>query len=82
MNTCHVLIFLLSTGLIDYNFHCFRKAIQDVFELRNKVTSNNSLQSSSSAEVTQVNGPGQNGLPPPDVSAHTSLKQTVQNKPS
>ena len=70
-------------GLIDYNFHCFRKAIQDVFELRNKATaSNSSMQSSSSTEVTQVNGPGQNGLPPSNVTTHTSLKQTEQSKPS
>lgn len=26
---CH----LLSAGLIDYNFHCFRKAIHEVFEV-------------------------------------------------
>lgn len=34
-------------GLIEYNFHCFREAIQEVFELRRKA-----LQSSSSAPHT------------------------------
>lgn len=27
----------VSLGLIDYNFHCFRKAIHEVFEVRMKV---------------------------------------------
>lgn len=26
-------LFFLFTGLIDYNFHCFRKAIHEVFEV-------------------------------------------------
>ncbi|XP_069461323.1 ras-related GTP-binding protein D-like [Ambystoma mexicanum] len=32
-------------GLIDYNFHCFRKAIQEVFEVRVKVLRSRKLQS-------------------------------------
>ncbi|XP_078504399.1 ras-related GTP-binding protein D isoform X1 [Lissotriton helveticus] len=31
-------------GLIDYNFHCFRKAIQEVFEVRVKVLRSRKLQ--------------------------------------
>lgn len=34
---CNLLMSLLFPGLIDYNFHCFRKGIQQVFELRNKM---------------------------------------------
>ena len=30
-------ITLFFLGLIDYNFNCFREAIQEVFELRNKM---------------------------------------------
>lgn len=26
-------IFFVSAGLIDYNFHCFRKAIHEIFEV-------------------------------------------------
>lgn len=26
-------VFVASLGLIDYNFHCFRKAIHEVFEV-------------------------------------------------
>lgn len=29
----HPFIAVLVAGLIDYNFHCFRKAIQEVFEV-------------------------------------------------
>lgn len=29
----HKLYFNVSAGLIDYNFHCFRKAIHEVFEV-------------------------------------------------
>lgn len=25
------------TGLVDYNFHCFREAMQEVFELRRQM---------------------------------------------
>lgn len=32
----HWFMFLFP-GLIDYNFHCFRKAIQDVFEVQHKM---------------------------------------------
>ncbi|TSV68154.1 Ras-related GTP-binding protein D [Bagarius yarrelli] len=32
-------------GLIDYNFHCFKKAIEEVFELRMKVQRNRKLLS-------------------------------------
>jgi len=31
------LLSLLVAGLIDYNFHCFRKAIQEVFEVQHKM---------------------------------------------
>lgn len=30
-------------GVIDYNFLCFREAIQQVFELRNKALTNNTV---------------------------------------
>ena len=37
--------FLCFPGLIDYNFHCFRQAIQDVFELKSKGATPNHLPS-------------------------------------
>lgn len=27
----------VGTGLVDYNFHCFREAMQEVFELRRQM---------------------------------------------
>ncbi|XP_028653375.1 ras-related GTP-binding protein D isoform X1 [Erpetoichthys calabaricus] len=46
-------------GLIDYNFHCFRKAIQEVFEVRMKVLRSRKLlsQRRRSRQATQ------NGMP-------------------
>ena len=35
-----------SAGLIDYNFHCFRKAIQEVFEVGNSVQRSGFLDAS------------------------------------
>ena len=37
MQFCNFFQFCIA-GLIDYNFHCFRKAIQDVFEVREKAS--------------------------------------------
>lgn len=36
LNTNNTRFIVLFVGIIDYNFLCFRKAIQQVFELRNK----------------------------------------------
>lgn len=45
-------------GLIDYNFHCFREAIQEVFEVRfkGKKISQNTTGFYNSLESTQSNG--------------------------
>jgi len=44
-------------GLIDYNFHCFRRAIQDVFELRpGAVVEKMALESQTSAGVGLTGG--------------------------
>jgi len=62
----------LFTGVIDYNFLCFRKAIQQVFELRNKAlaatnANNHSSSPASTNEtsnaptVSQTGTIGQNG---------------------
>lgn len=59
-------------GVIDYNFLCFRKAIQQVFELRNKALAATSVndhsaspvsinESSNLAVVSQSGMIGQNG---------------------
>ena len=81
------------SGLIDYNFHCFRKAIQEVFELRNKVTTAsiaataNSLEASTETDnaatssYLNVNGPSQNGLPPPPPPPEAKALST-QSKPA
>jgi len=42
-------------GLIDYNFHCFRHGIQEVFELRNKIATGSSTALTSET-VTNQNG--------------------------
>ena len=46
-------------GLIDYNFHCFRKAIQEVFEVRMKVVRSRKHQS----HVQKNKRPTPNGTP-------------------
>ena len=38
------MICLLKLGLIDYNFVCFRQAIQDVFEVRMQVQQSSTSQ--------------------------------------
>ncbi len=50
---------LLSPGLIDYNVHCFRKAIQDVFDMRNKTSG--SASTSGAANAVKTSG-GANDL--------------------
>jgi len=40
------------TGVIDYNFLCFRKAIQQVFELRNKALAATNVTNHSSSLVS------------------------------
>ena len=49
----------MASGLIDYNFHCFRQAIQDVFEVKkqadvseNHVTTANSDEHSDAEPLT------------------------------
>lgn len=49
----------VSVGLIDYNFHCFRKAIQEVFEVRMKVVRSRKHQS----HVQKNKRPTPNGTP-------------------
>lgn len=46
-SSCCFLIthFLCRTGLIDYNFHCFKKAIEEVFDVRLQVQRNRKLLS-------------------------------------
>lgn len=44
-----------SPGIIDYNFLCFRNAIQQVFELRNKTQTTPMTNSSSSPLVNGNN---------------------------
>uniref|UniRef100_A0A8C0V7P7 Ras-related GTP-binding protein n=1 Tax=Cyanistes caeruleus TaxID=156563 RepID=A0A8C0V7P7_CYACU len=46
-------------GLIDYNFHCFRKAIQEVFEVRMKVVRSRKHQS----HLQKNKRPTPNGTP-------------------
>ena len=53
---------VLPIGLIDYNFHCFRKAIQEVFEIRSKLTAGSSGVMATNS--TDLGAHGQNGLPP------------------
>uniref|UniRef100_A0A672YU62 Ras-related GTP-binding protein n=1 Tax=Sphaeramia orbicularis TaxID=375764 RepID=A0A672YU62_9TELE len=44
-------------GLIDYNFHCFKKAIQEVFDVRLKVQQNRKLLSQRRwSKLTMTNG--------------------------
>ncbi|XP_044735216.1 ras-related GTP-binding protein C [Chrysoperla carnea] len=43
-------------GLIDYNFLCFREAIQQVFELRNKTLFNNTSNPENSSSSALLNG--------------------------
>lgn len=38
MSNDHTHISYALSGLINYNFHCFRKGIQEVFELKQKLT--------------------------------------------
>lgn len=45
-------------GIIDYNFLCFREAIQQVFELRNKMLNSSTAMTNS---TTLVNGKALNG---------------------
>ena len=49
--------FYCVAGVIDYNFHCFRTAIERVFELRNQITS-----TSNGANMLMDMTPGQNGI--------------------
>lgn len=49
----------VSVGLIDYNFHCFRKAIQEVFEVRMKVVRSRKHQS----HMQKNKRPTPNGTP-------------------
>ena len=49
----------VSVGLIDYNFHCFRKAIQEVFEVRMKVVRSRKHQS----HMRKNKRPTPNGTP-------------------
>lgn len=44
-------------GLIDYNFHCFRNAIQEVFELRNNKSLNSSGQTSALGAANSTEPP-------------------------
>lgn len=46
-------------GLIDYNFHCFRKAIHEVFEVRMKVVKSRKVQN----RLQKKKGPTPNGTP-------------------
>lgn len=49
------------TGLIDYNFHCFKKAIQEVFDVRVKLQQNRKLLSQRRwSKLTAANGAGLN----------------------
>lgn len=43
-------------GLIDYNFHCFRKAIHEVFEVRMKMVKSRKTQSQLQKKGTAPNG--------------------------
>ncbi|XP_055455421.1 ras-related GTP-binding protein D isoform X1 [Psammomys obesus] len=43
-------------GLIDYNFHCFRKAIHEVFEVRMKMVKSRKTQSRLQKKGTAPNG--------------------------
>lgn len=47
---------MLFSGLIDYNFLCFREAIQQVFELRNKTLFNNTSNPENSSSSALLNG--------------------------
>lgn len=52
---------ILFSGVIDYNFLCFRNAIQQVFEVRNKAlattsSANNHSTSPSSALINESSG--------------------------
>ena len=56
----HLEIFLFSSaGLIDYNFHCFRKAIHEVFEVRMKVVKSRKVQN----RLQKKKGATPNGTP-------------------
>ena len=37
MCVCVCLSVCVYAGLVDYNFHCFREAMQEVFELRRQM---------------------------------------------
>lgn len=64
-NICkNICLFFRATGLIEYNFHCFQRAIQEVFDLRNKGTATGSGAGqlghlTLSGEHPQVNGLGE-----------------------
>lgn len=47
----YLYIFFWVAGVIDYNFLCFRKAIQQVFELRNKALAATSANNHSSSPI-------------------------------
>ncbi|KAI4469713.1 hypothetical protein MML48_1g14569 [Holotrichia oblita] len=51
-------------GIIDYNFLCFREAIQQVFELRNKLQHNSTTNSVGSPMVNGKNSLGDGHLSP------------------
>lgn len=76
----HNSVFSLSlTGLIDYNFHCFKNAIQEVFDVRVKVQQNRKLLSQRRwSKLTMTNGVLSNlhwGL----MTSHQSAKCTLTN---
>ena len=65
-------------GLIDYNFHCFRRAIQDVFELRagalaEKLAMESAASGSSSGKKTEVRT---NGDVEPDEESGEGTQET------
>ena len=59
-------------GLIDYNFHCFRRAIQDVFKVRAGAVEKLSLESSKGGSLE--NGGGGGGASVSSTSVKTEIR--------